>query len=315
MKLFELGAVEISPAADAVLKANHVTLETLLSRHQQGDWGDQIAFDRQKNTAGVHNGTQLDSQYNLEDGTELYIATSGDRSATYIFLEADDRFEEVDTQKGYALWATTYDIGRNPLIEVEEGPVEQLLDGLSISSVLDVGTGTGRYAIKFARLGVHVTAIDASAPMLDLAKQKAAAENLNIDFRLAGWDDDLPYDASSFDLVVCALMLSHIPNLTQFAQKFHHLLQPDGHMLLTAFHPDVIAHGRRTIFGRPGITYGLPNVLRTRAEYLEILTAAGFKISRVVDIPLRASPPGIFPEKFIQTDGDLNFCLIILAQK
>ena len=49
--------------------------------------------------------------------------------------------------------------------------------------ILDVGTGTGRAAILFARGGANVTAVDASAQMLEVARARAIADDLqNITF-------------------------------------------------------------------------------------------------------------------------------------
>src|SRR5438105_2828000 len=38
---------------------------------------------------------------------------------------------------------------------------------------LDIGGGTGAAAVRLARLGFHVTVLDASVPMLELAKRAA----------------------------------------------------------------------------------------------------------------------------------------------
>src|SRR6202008_695670 len=38
---------------------------------------------------------------------------------------------------------------------------------------LDLGCGTGVTAVRLAKLGLHVTLLDASLPMLDLSKQAA----------------------------------------------------------------------------------------------------------------------------------------------
>src|ERR1700688_1921960 len=38
---------------------------------------------------------------------------------------------------------------------------------------LDIGCGTGATAVRLARLGLHVTALDASVPMLDFAERAA----------------------------------------------------------------------------------------------------------------------------------------------
>lgn len=49
-------------------------------------------------------------------------------------------------------------------------------------SVLDVGCGTGRHALEFARRGYVVTGVDISSAMLAIARQKSAAANACIDF-------------------------------------------------------------------------------------------------------------------------------------
>lgn len=315
MRLFELGTIELSTAATEALKANNLTAEYLLSKHQQGDWGELDDLSGQKNDAGLHDGLMLTSRYFLSDGTELFICTAGDRTLTSIYLEIDRTFEEVDTQTGYAIWAPTYDKGRNPLIEAEEGPVEKLIKDLPISSVLDVGTGTGRYAFKLAGRGVKVTAIDQSEEMLEIARQKAISKGINVDFQLASIEEYLPFTANQFDFLVCALMLSHIPDLAQAARKFFDILQSKGHLLITAYHPDIIEYGWRTVFEQPKKMYGLPNVSRSRDEYLGTLVSTGFAILKVIDVPVRNVPPGIFPDNVIEEAGDINFCLIILAQK
>ena len=75
------------------------------------------------------------------------------------------------------------------------------------------------------------------------------------------------------------------------------------------------ANNWRTIFDRPGRTYCLPNVPRTRAEYLETVTATRFTLLNVTDVPVGDASVGFFPEDVMDTMGDVNFCLIILAQK
>lgn len=50
------------------------------------------------------------------------------------------------------------------------------------AKVLDMACGTGRHSILFAKKGFDVTAIDLSKNMLSVARQKANAEKLNINF-------------------------------------------------------------------------------------------------------------------------------------
>jgi SAM-dependent methyltransferase len=75
-------------------------------------------------------------------------------------------------------------------------------------SILDVGTGTGRAALFFARGGAHVTAVDPSGEMLAVARQRAAAEGLAIVFG-TGDAHALQFPDRAFDVVVSLRVLMH----------------------------------------------------------------------------------------------------------
>ena len=49
------------------------------------------------------------------------------------------------------------------------------MDGLSPASVLELGCGTGRHAMEFARLGCQPTGIDLSEQMVTLARERTAS--------------------------------------------------------------------------------------------------------------------------------------------
>jgi len=52
-----------------------------------------------------------------------------------------------------------------------------------ITSILDLGCGTGSHALIFADMGYNVTGVDQSETMLDIARAKAAEKNKNIRFQ------------------------------------------------------------------------------------------------------------------------------------
>lgn len=67
--------------------------------------------------------------------------------------------------------------------------------------ILDIGCGAGRHSIELARRGYDVLGIDPSEVMIAAAKEKAAEEMVNLEFRqLRG--EDLNFDGE-FDLVIC----------------------------------------------------------------------------------------------------------------
>ena len=77
---------------------------------------------------------------------------------------------------------------------------------------LDIGCGTGAMAVRLARLGVHVTVLDSSPAMLDLAQRAAqeagVAEKITSKLADAGrLTDWLP---SGFDVVLCHNLLEYV---------------------------------------------------------------------------------------------------------
>src|SRR5918911_5325260 len=64
---------------------------------------------------------------------------------------------------------------------------------------LDVGTGTGEVALRAARAGAEVTAIDISDELLDQARAKEGATSVRWEL---GDAQSLRFDDSAFDVVV-----------------------------------------------------------------------------------------------------------------
>jgi ubiquinone/menaquinone biosynthesis C-methylase UbiE len=227
--------------------------------------------------------------------------------------------KEVSTQEGYARWALSYDQEVNALIVLEEAHVDHLLASVSYTHALDVGTGTGRYALKLARSGASVTAIDQSPEMLARARQAARSEGLAIDFQQVSLEDGLPFAAQHFDLLTCTLMLCHLPDLLPALRECARVLRPAGTLLLTDFHPGSVRYGWRTAFRQAGVRYVLPNMAHTRETYLEALAACGLSLLSALDLPLGALPARDYPPPlspaFIQEHAQVPFCLLLLARK
>ncbi|NQW04662.1 MAG: class I SAM-dependent methyltransferase [Acidobacteria bacterium] len=82
---------------------------------------------------------------------------------------------------------------------------------LESCSILDVGTGTGRAAIGLARAGASVVGVDASAQMLEVARQRALASDVSVTFDV-GDAHALPFPANHFDATVSLRVLMHTPD-------------------------------------------------------------------------------------------------------
>lgn len=83
------------------------------------------------------------------------------------------------------------------------------------TSVLDVGAGTGRFALALAPQANHVTAVEPSAAMLNYLRQDAAEQGLtNLSYVPTSWQD-APEDLSA-DIVICSHVLYPIRDIVPF---------------------------------------------------------------------------------------------------
>ena len=87
---------------------------------------------------------------------------------------------------------------------------------------LDLGGGTGATAVRLARLGLHVTLLDASLPMLDFAKR--AAREAGVTERIALKHGDATqfaglFRAELFDVILCHNILEYVDDPCAFLRS------------------------------------------------------------------------------------------------
>jgi S-adenosylmethionine-dependent methyltransferase len=78
---------------------------------------------------------------------------------------------------------------------------------------LDIGCGTGATAVRLARLGMHVTLLDSSQAMLDIAKRTAQEAGVTEKIVLQHGDASRLmnlFPAASFDVIVCHNVLEYL---------------------------------------------------------------------------------------------------------
>ena len=121
------------------------------------------------------------------------------------------------------------------------GPVqEKLLDVLRPAAgerLLDLATGTGEVALRAARAGAAVTAIDVAEPMLAKARERAAGEGLAVSFD-QGDIEYLPYEDDSFDVLVSNFGLIFAPDHANVAAELARVTVAGGRLGFTAWKPN-----------------------------------------------------------------------------
>ncbi|HGO5823940.1 TPA: bifunctional 2-polyprenyl-6-hydroxyphenol methylase/3-demethylubiquinol 3-O-methyltransferase UbiG [Mannheimia haemolytica] len=105
-------------------------------------------------------------------------------------------------------------------------------NGLFGKKVLDVGCGGGILSEAMAKQGAVVTGIDMTSEPLEIAKQHAKENGLNIDYQQTTIENFLEKMTAcqheKFDVITCMEMLEHVPDPLSIVQSCKALLKPDG---------------------------------------------------------------------------------------
>src|SRR5579859_251847 len=108
-------------------------------------------------------------------------------------------------------------------------------------SVLDVGAGTGRFALALAPLAQQVIAVEPNAAMLDHLRQDAAAQAItNISYISTTWQE-APADMQA-DILVCSHVLYPIRDIKPFLAKLQASTRQSCYIYLRAIHFDELTN-------------------------------------------------------------------------
>ena len=202
---------------------------------------------------------------------------------------------ELPTRAGYDRWAEIYDEEDNALILLEEPHVNRLLGDVAGLAVADIGCGTGRHALRLARAGAQVTAVDFSDAMLRRARAKPGGEAVT--FLQHDLAEPLPLPAGSFDRVLCGLVVDHIADLGRCFGELKRLCRPDGAVVVSVMHPAMMLRGIQARFTDPatGRETRPLSYAHQVSDYVMAATRAGFSLDHLgehlVDAALAARSP------------------------
>lgn len=205
--------------------------------------------------------------------------------ATEVFGDGVD-VAPISITEAYARWAPTYD-ETNALYEVESSVVRSIIDELPEGKALDAACGTGRHTGYLRERGHDVIGVDRSPDMV----LRAAARVPDAGFAL-GDLHRLPLPERSFDLVVCALALAHVPDLTAALTEFVRVMRPGAHLIISD------AGGLAAGIRPPIMIRSAPGYIahhnRTTGDYLRAALTLGLVVRRLEEP--RVADPYVDPD-------------------
>ncbi|MFW6174780.1 MAG: class I SAM-dependent methyltransferase [Chloroflexota bacterium] len=179
------------------------------------------------------------------------------------------------TERQQATWATgDFNVISRLTMPMSEALV-QGVDPHAGQRVLDVACGAGNAALVAGRRFCEVTGIDYVPELIERARMRAAADGVDIDFRV-GDAQALPFPDASFDVVLSAIGVMFAPDQEKAASELLRVCRPGGRIGLASWMPeafggDFFAAHARYVPPPPGIKP--PTRWGTEAGLIELLGA------------------------------------------
>lgn len=127
-----------------------------------------------------------------------------------------------------------------PLKEPQKKFLHEYLYQETLTSILDIGCGTGTFALEISQKGVRVLGVDLSNEMIEISKKKAQERGVSSSFAIADMRD-LSEIQEEFDGILClGNTLAHVSGETELNQVLAQFWEKGTHLLLQTVNYDRI---------------------------------------------------------------------------
>ena len=133
--------------------------------------------------------------------------------------------------------------------------------------VIDVGCGAGSQAFLWEQSGHRVQAIDISAPLIDIARERAAKAGSSARF-FVGAAGTLPVPDASVDIALVSELLEHLPEWESCLNEAVRVLRPGGVVYLSTTNR---LCPKQQEFSLPAYSW-YPRALKKHCERLAVTT-------------------------------------------
>lgn len=175
----------------------------------------------------------------------------------------------------------------------------RLIGDVSGRRILDAGCGSGPLTATLRDSGAMVTGFDASAAMVDLARQRLGED---ADLHVADLGGPLPFGDAEFDDVVASLVLHYLEDWAGPLSELRRVLKPSGRLILSVNHPVIfpVVYPEADYFAvtkysedyvMDGQTVWLTFWHRPLHAMTDAFAAAGFRIAAVSEPPPASNTP------------------------
>ena len=140
-------------------------------------------------------------------------------------------------QRQQATWASGDFAVIGTTLQIVGESLAEAADIRAGERVLDVAAGNGNATLAAAHRFAEVTSIDYVSALLDKGRARAAAEGLQVDFRIAD-AEDLPFKDGSFDVALSTFGAMFTPDHTRPAREMLRVVRDGGRIGLANWTPE-----------------------------------------------------------------------------
>jgi len=198
----------------------------------------------------------------------------------------DNAYANYDADVYRQIRVETYgeDLGQTSWVTAEESrEIPRALHLTRSSYVLEIGCGSGRYALQVAAtVGCRVVGLDTNAPGIHTASQLAATRNTaaQVRFEICDAAKKLPFEDSTFDAPFANDVLCHLPGRLSVLREICRVLKPARRLL---FSDALVISGlisQQEIAARSAIGF---YIFSPPGENERIIKEAGFRLESASD--------------------------------
>ena len=197
---------------------------------------------------------------------------------------------EADVYRRIRVATYGQDFGQTSWVTTEESrDIPRLLDLSSSSSVLEIGSGSGRYALHLVEtMGCHLLGVDVNEFGVENANRLSAEAGVSDRARFQTCDvsKPLPLEDASFDAAFSNDVICHIPGRLSLLRELVRVLKPGARLLFS----DALVIGgtisHEEIAARSSIGY---YIFSPPGENERLLKEAGFCVLSATDTTSNAA--------------------------
>ena len=190
---------------------------------------------------------------------------------------------EKEASEAYDIWSSYYDNQPdNLMLYLDSLLFNDLLKNLKLSNkeVVDFGCGTGRHWNTIMVSNPHrLLGLDVSIGMLKQLQTKFPHADVGIIT-----DNSLSFITDrSIDIVISTLTIAHIADCNELIKSLSRILKTGGDILLTDFHPNVLANGGKRNFQISGQRIKIKNYVHSLKDIQHLATLYDLHIERLIE--------------------------------